>query len=409
MMKAMVPAVETAEIIAPCVLVVDDESSISEEIVDWLTLNGISCRSASCADEAMDILAGNDAITVMLTDINMPGTNGITLSINALASRSDETALEVVVLTAHTTKEFTLDALRARVVDFIPKPAPLAELQAAVDRAHAQATARRLRFQKSTSLIAKLQASIQAFETAPVQSGSAVDGRTRTNFLALISHEVLTALHQIAGFSELLSQNPAALRPEELQEYGQSLTTAGTNLAEHTKMLLQIVESETAARTIRRLPQNLSELLTFLVGSHLAGAQARAQTIRLDCPPDIILHTDGEQLEQVLRHLMTSALRFSAEGWTITVGLRSARDFIRIFVIEAPGDTDVTEFLDRVPADHTHSSAISFRRNGEGIGIGVSMLQATRLGGWLDISAHAGGINVAMLALPLTAPIAGHA
>ncbi|MDB5689036.1 MAG: response regulator [Sphingomonas bacterium] len=65
----------------PVVLVVDDEPLIRLYAVDVLTDAGFDTLEAADAEEAMVLLADNAAITVLFTDINMPGPfNGLELA-----------------------------------------------------------------------------------------------------------------------------------------------------------------------------------------------------------------------------------------------------------------------------------------------------------------------------------------
>jgi FixJ family two-component response regulator len=406
-MNSSPAAIDDAVLTPPCVLVVDDEPAITEEITDWLTMRGIACYAAPDAAKAMKILAADPAITVMLTDLHMPHTNGITLSTDALATRSDENALEIVVLTAHATRDFAVDALRARVMDFVPKPATFAVLRTALDRAHANAANRRRRHREAAALVAKLQSSIKILETAAATvdgaataGGNMLGDDVRTNVLASIGHEVLTALHQIVGFAELIGLNPTTLQPDDLREYTQSLLTAGTNLAEHTRMLLQFLEVEGVPRLQRSTIHALPKLFNFLVKSYQARANERRQSVQLDCPPDLVLETDGELLEQTLRYLLSASLRFGPEEATIVLAARPDGDVIRISVIEAPAGVDVSPVLTGPYRAPDAASAFTFRRTGEGVGIGISTFQAARLGGRLDVEVHSNGISAATLLLP---------
>jgi len=65
----------------PTVLVVDDEPLIRLYAVDVLTDAGFEALEAADAEEALALLADNKAITVLFTDINMPGPlNGLELA-----------------------------------------------------------------------------------------------------------------------------------------------------------------------------------------------------------------------------------------------------------------------------------------------------------------------------------------
>lgn len=65
----------------PCdilVLVVDDEAGIRETLTTNLELDGFKTLSASCGNEAIDLLK-NNAIDFVVSDVRMPKGDGVTL------------------------------------------------------------------------------------------------------------------------------------------------------------------------------------------------------------------------------------------------------------------------------------------------------------------------------------------
>lgn len=398
------PVIDAADDL-PCILVVDDESAITEEVVDWLEMRGVACHCAPEAGQAMRLLAENPAITVMLTDINMPGLDGIALSSQALAARSEEHAMEVVVLTGHATREHAIGALRARALDFVAKPASFATLEAALDRAHQSAVNRRRRFRESAQTLTRLRASISGLEAAAHGAPDEINSESRGAFLTAVGHEVLTALHQIVGFSDLIGHGPGDLPIADLREYAEALLQAGTNLSEHTRMLLQLVESEAVPRPLNIAACQVAELFAALERDYAARARERAQRIRLDCPLGLLLQTDGARLEEALRHLLSNALRAAPEGAVIMLAARAANaDSVHVHVVEAADDADAESVLGQAICEARAGGPDSgFFRHGQGLAIGIAGLQAARLGGHLIIPPGESG-GVVTLRLPAIAP-----
>ena len=59
------------------VLVAEDEPAIRISIVDWLEDAGYSVIAASSGDEALRLIEGPDRVDLIVTDINMPGADGL--------------------------------------------------------------------------------------------------------------------------------------------------------------------------------------------------------------------------------------------------------------------------------------------------------------------------------------------
>ena len=82
----------------PTVLVVDDDVLVNIGTVDMIQDMGMRALEAYSGKEALDLLAGNAAVRVLITDYSMPGMNGIELASKALALRPD---LHVVLATGY--------------------------------------------------------------------------------------------------------------------------------------------------------------------------------------------------------------------------------------------------------------------------------------------------------------------
>lgn len=115
----------------PTILVVDDQSAMRELIVAVLQPHGYRCIESASADEAMEVVFGQD-IDVVLTDVRMPGSDGISLCDQIQPLRP---GLPVIVMTAFGSMETAVKALRAGAYDFVVKPFENDMLVAAIRRA----------------------------------------------------------------------------------------------------------------------------------------------------------------------------------------------------------------------------------------------------------------------------------
>ena len=58
---------------SPTVLLVEDESLISELVADWLHNRGFAVHEAASGDEALAYFNSGGAVDVLFTDVNLPG------------------------------------------------------------------------------------------------------------------------------------------------------------------------------------------------------------------------------------------------------------------------------------------------------------------------------------------------
>ena len=113
------------------VLIVDDDSELCETIEAGLRKRAYGVAWATRAEDAFERLLAED-FDVVLTDLTMPGVDGIALCERIVANSPD---VPVVVMTAFGSLDSAVAAIRAGAYDFINKPAQIDVLAIALDRA----------------------------------------------------------------------------------------------------------------------------------------------------------------------------------------------------------------------------------------------------------------------------------
>jgi response regulator RpfG family c-di-GMP phosphodiesterase len=113
------------------VLVVDDETYIREIICRKLGGEGYSCDDAGDAETALEKLA-QDSYECILSDINMPGMDGIELLRTIRKSDGD---VAVIMITGAPDLDGALEAMRLGAYDHLAKPLNLTHLSLTVERA----------------------------------------------------------------------------------------------------------------------------------------------------------------------------------------------------------------------------------------------------------------------------------
>ncbi len=114
------------------VLVVDDEENIRKIIVSMLAADGYECREAARGLEALALLESGEQFDLMLTDLMMPGMDGM-----ALLERTKKEApdLPVVLVTPVHDVSVALAAIRNGAFDYFLMPFERQQLLALVRRA----------------------------------------------------------------------------------------------------------------------------------------------------------------------------------------------------------------------------------------------------------------------------------
>jgi diguanylate cyclase (GGDEF)-like protein len=139
------------------ILVVDDETFFQELFRDVLNDAGHVARTAASGEEALKLLA-EEAFDLLLTDVVMPGLDGVGLVREA---RRRDPDLEAVAITGHDDVRLAVEAMKAGCSDFLTKPVERDELVRVADRVlqrvrlrreHSQLLSENLEFLKSQAL-----------------------------------------------------------------------------------------------------------------------------------------------------------------------------------------------------------------------------------------------------------------
>ncbi len=117
---------------APFVLLVDDEEPFVETMTKRLTKRNLRVIMAFNGSEALEKIAKNTNLDVVILDVKMPGMDGIeTLG----EIKKDHPLIEVIMLTGHATVESAIDGMKVGAYDYLMKPCDLEQLMLKVEQA----------------------------------------------------------------------------------------------------------------------------------------------------------------------------------------------------------------------------------------------------------------------------------
>ncbi len=100
------------------IAIVDDEKDMRQSISQWLALSGYDTETFASAEEALGTV-GADYPGIVISDIKMPGMDGIQLLRKLMGSDS---ALPVIMITGHGDVPMAVEAMRIGAFDFLEKP-----------------------------------------------------------------------------------------------------------------------------------------------------------------------------------------------------------------------------------------------------------------------------------------------
>ena len=103
------------------ILVVDDSSTVRDEVAGFLKKNGLDVDTAVDGKDGLTKLKGNPAIRLVISDVNMPNMDGLTM-VEKIRGELGNSAVNVIMLTTESSPAMKERGKAAGVKGWIVKP-----------------------------------------------------------------------------------------------------------------------------------------------------------------------------------------------------------------------------------------------------------------------------------------------
>jgi signal transduction histidine kinase/DNA-binding response OmpR family regulator/CHASE3 domain sensor protein len=226
--------------------------------------------------------------------------------------------------------------------------------------------------------------------------------RYKSEFLANMSHELRTPLNSILLLSRLLTENHEGNLSNEQIEYARVIQGSGNGLLTLIDEILDLSKIESGKMELEYGQTALEDVVQALEGMFAPVAKDKGVHFAVIMGSDVprMIETDRLRLEQILRNLLSNALKFTAQG-SVTLSIQNRGTTISFEVkdtgIGIPADKQQTIFEAFQQADG------STRRKfgGTGLGLSISRELAKLLGGEIRLESEEGEGSTFSLVLPL--------
>ncbi len=214
--------------------------------------------------------------------------------------------------------------------------------------------------------------------------------RGKDQFLSVFSHELRSPLNAILGWNRILAVKRSA--DTEVAAITARIEHSARAQLKMVNDLLDLARIETGKLRIEARPMQLAKVVVATLDQTRPAAATKGIALQADIQPGAgALRGDPDRLQQVVSNLLSNALKFTASGGKITVGLRTLGGFTELSV-EDSGQGIASELLPHV-FDRFRQGDSSITRHTGGLGLGLALVReiVTLHGG--TVSAHSDGVG----------------
>ncbi|MBM0107443.1 response regulator [Steroidobacter sp. S1-65] len=226
---------------------------------------------------------------------------------------------------------------------------------------------------------------------------------TKTRFLSAASHEFRTPVNSILALSKILLHRLDGDLTAEQERQVTYIRQAAEQLSTMVDDLLDLRKVESGKLQLRVEPFTVTDLFGALRG--MFKPLSIKDTVSLTFEENGALpelHTDQGKVSQILRNLISNALKFTEAGSVrVTARLAADTDMI-VFSVADTGIGVAPENHRRIFDEFTQvENPLQKHAKGTGLGLPLSQRLAGLLGGSIDVASELGKGSVFSLAIPL--------
>lgn len=216
--------------------------------------------------------------------------------------------------------------------------------------------------------------------------------RYKSDFLANMSHELRTPLNSSLILAKLLAENRGGNLTAEQIQYALTIESAGNDLLALINDVLDLSKIEAGHMEIRSAPIRVVDLMGDLRRTFEPIAHQKGLTLQMEASADLpeTMETDSQRLVQVLKNLISNALKFTERGG-VTLSVRNETGNRLAFMVQDTGIGIADEHQRIIFEPFQQADGTTNRKyGGTGLGLSISRELARLLGGEIRLSSEVG-------------------
>jgi signal transduction histidine kinase len=229
----------------------------------------------------------------------------------------------------------------------------------------------------------------------------------KTALLQTMSHELLTPLNAVVGFSEAALREVRGALPAAYREYFEHIRNAGRHAGDIVQTLLDAARLDHGHVVLERRPVSVRLLVTEARAMIALRAEEEGiDTRQVALDGDALVETDPLRARQILVNLLVNAIKFTARGGSVGIDAQLVVPGYLDLVVWDTGIGIPLAEQDRIfEPFYQAGGALRAGSGGAGLGLAIARQLARAMGGDILLASEPGNGSRFTVRLPLlTAP-----
>jgi len=231
----------------------------------------------------------------------------------------------------------------------------------------------------------------------------------KSEFLANMSHELRTPLNSSLILAKLLADNRSGNLSDEQVRFAQTIQSSGNDLLALINDILDLSKIEAGKMELHRENVVLARLLESLQEGFNEVARGKGLALEVSVAPGTPtrIESDGQRVLQILRNLLSNALKFTAAGEVkVVIAASASAEGTRLaFAVRDTGIGIAPEQQQTIFEAFRQADGSTHRKyGGTGLGLSISRDLAHLLGGEITLESVVGAGSTFTLWLPEKLP-----
>jgi len=214
--------------------------------------------------------------------------------------------------------------------------------------------------------------------------------KAKDKFFSIISHDLKSPFNSILGFTEILKEQSSLLEDQEREQIFNSLYNSTRNTYNLLNNLLQYSKFQVGLVEFKPSPISLMQVVKENINI-LEGTALKKQIYLKNClKKDIVVSSDGEMLNSILRNLINNAIKFTKESGEISISALEENDFVKIRIKDTGVGMSAETLANLFKMDARKSTPGTNKEEGTGLGLLLVKEFVEKNGGQIFVESEVG-------------------